>query len=160
MRELLASDTRTRGGIVKNVKVGDTVIVEHSRYRPTDEVRTSTGRVTKVARKYFTVEFRENFSGTGTYTRTWEDQYAISDGRQRSKDPNYTSYRDRAYTPDGYEADLARQEVLRKIRQEHKAYGDSGGTMSLNTWSDGHLVELLHLLDRVREYNAQTDLDR
>ena len=149
---------------MSGIQVGDTIIVEITRHRYSGDNRppeTKTGTVSKVARKYFTVHFSETRTDFSGNPRTYEsdDQYEIGTGFQRG-DPNYPQYRDRAYTPAAYEAELFRRDVMKKIRQDHKAYGDSAGTMRLSEWTDGELVELLGLLDRVKERQSQVDLDR
>lgn len=146
-----------------HIKVGDQIVVERSRYRPSDAIRIKHGTVIKVARKYFTVEFVEvvtNFQGEDTYTRRSTDEFEIATGIQRG-DPNYTQYRDHAYTPADYQVMLYERDLLLKLREDHRVYGgNSDSTMILNRWSTGHLVELLDLLDRVKADQRIKELDR
>lgn len=147
------------------VKVGDPIVVEHSRYRPTDEIRTSTGTVTKVARKYFTVEMvsvSKRFSSDETYETRRTDEFEISNGVQRG-DPNYTHYRDHAYTPEEYNEELYKREIKGKLREEHGFWGSSGhdGTVSsVDKLTLLEQVELLAFLDRVKARQQTKDLDR
>lgn len=125
-------------------KVGDPVIVELKQYtnRRDDGPRpTCTGIVTKVARKYFTVALE----GTND-----PEQFDIATGWERPKNPDFTNYLDQAFTPEGYEAELVRRDVLRRLADEHRFHGQPGSTLNLNFWADVHLVELLALLDRVK----------
>lgn len=140
-------------------RVGDPVIIEKSQYHHRNgqpyEPQLAHGTVVKVARKYFTVE---TTGERGALTWTNSHQFEIATGRQRPDNPNFTNNLDHVYTPAGWEAQVNRREIVRGIR-EHGVHGEFVGTLQLRKWSDGHLVELLDLLDRVKADAAVTNLD-
>ena len=135
-------------------KVGDPVVIErsqpHHRHGQPYEPQLDYGTVTKVVRKYFTVEVEGS---------RWHDamEFAIADGLQRAKDPNYPQhYTDQAYTPQEWETEKYRRDLRAKIDEQH---GYEWAQKSRG-WSTGFQVELLDLLDRVKADREIKDLDR
>lgn len=143
--------------------VGDPVVIEKAKYNCQTEPDLVHGTVVKIARKYFTAEIVTTFSrfgGDDAYTRTTTDQFEIVGGRQRPVNPQYTSYLDHAYTPQEWESQVFRRAQAKRLREDHRVYGfNSDSTLQPDRWSDGHLVELLDLLDRVKAHNETKDLD-
>lgn len=144
-------------------KVGDPVVIELSRYHyhhaEAYEPKLSHGTVTKVARKYFTVEIttvHTRFSSDETYTHTDTDQFEIVNGLQRC-DPNFTNYRDRAYTPLEWEDEQLRQRLKAKLRELNFSVSSirGFGQKPIDTWSTAHLIELVDLIERA----SMPDLD-
>lgn len=145
-------------------KVGDPVIIDKARLNRYTPNEPEYGTVTKVARKYFHVRtelVRDNFSGTGTYAITNDYVFEIATGIQKPTNPDYTSYLDHAYTPQQWEAKQYRDRVEARLREDHRVFGgNSDSTLCLHHWSDGELLELVELLDRVKARRDQKDLDR
>jgi hypothetical protein len=118
--------------------VGQEVIVIDG--RSGDEYR---GTVTKVARKYFTVEYRSQQDGSSENKDAlprwtpwpgssrevgagpWVVEFAIATGRERNTNPNYPNY---AYTAEAYAAKQLRAGISRRLRCVHKLdFGYAGG---------------------------------
>ncbi|ASZ74603.1 hypothetical protein KHO57_gp028 [Mycobacterium phage Phabba] len=149
------------------IKVGDRVTIEESQYGHRHgqpyEPRLSYGNVTKVARKYFTVAVEFTYSGLSQDVRYKDQQFEIATGLERPQNPNYTSYRDEAFTEEGWNEELYKREIRKKIRDDHKFHGSGGFDGTLSRLEDLTLleqVELLAFLDRVKERRATVDLDR
>lgn len=124
--------------------VGDEIVVVHANYSRQDP-HVTTETITRVARKYFYIA--KNSYGD-------ETAFEISTGREKDGQNYYAV----AYTPAGWEAKQFRDGVIKKLF-EHKVSSNSYGTMTLRTWSDGHLCELLELLDRVKAEQQANDGD-
>lgn len=123
--------------------VGDEVIVT-GKY-------ASRGRkkIVKVGRIYFYVEGNPDTA------------FKLSDGHQ--KHDGYGNYLAQCRTPEQYEADQVRSEVLAKLREHGVRWADTwseGRTFREARFSTARLFELLHLLDQIAEENATTNLDR
>lgn len=130
---------------MSDIKVGDEVVIDRGKYG------VETVPVTKVARKYFTVETVSSYKAA---------EFEIATGRERVRDSNFPQYyTDRAYTPLQWEVKAARDALLGQLkRHDHKGYGDVL-RVSLREMTEGELTELLHLLNRVRERAEVEDLD-
>ncbi|ACH62033.1 hypothetical protein MYRNA_25 [Mycobacterium phage Myrna] len=150
------------------VKVGDPIVIEKSEHRHSKDDRplpVYEGKVTKVARKYFTVEYFISYGWSDDPTRghTNEEQFEIATGRERPKNPDFTNYLDRAYTPEAWQEELYSREIRKKLREDHRFWGSSGndGTVAnLGKLTLLEQVELLAFLDRVKERQQKVDLDR
>lgn len=136
---------------LREVKVGDVIVVEQPSYSNGADPVVTREIVTRLARKYLYVG-----KVKGRYD---EIGYEIATGVQKSQDRNYTSYLATAYTPIQWEEEALRRDLLGRIRDHKSVFLDRGWSGPERTWPTARLMELVVLLDGVRDELAKTDLD-